>query len=308
MDIELKSKIDVFNDTYKDMRKNFMFDWKKSNVMKALLSFTNDDGFDADKVKEIRKYLLSLKVDIYKLRYGKMLSMLIYDSADYKKLYHESRHVYDHLTANGFNKNKITLCMAVMLCKSFHGDKLQKMVEKTISIKDDINTIDGKYSMMLALADKDISEIDYEFKIIEKEIKSVESYTDNMIKILAASIIVSKEDVKSKIENSFALICNIKSVVGKINDDSLLFIGIASLIIEDSENFAKEFKNIFSLVSSKKKNNTKIYSKKHCIAISLIILICKYIEETKAGIIESKINDDYLDIIQDYVICLMYFI
>lgn len=308
MDIELKSKIDVFNDTYKDMRKNFMFDGKKSNVMKALLAFTNDDGFDVDKVKEIRKYLLNSKVDIYKLRYRKMLSMLIYDSADYKKLYYASRDVYDHLTAKGFNKNKITLCIAVMLCKNFNGDKLQRMVDKTILIKNNINTIDSKYSMLLALADKDISEIDNELKVIEKEIKSVESYTDSMIKMLASSIIISKEDVKSKLENCLSLICNIKSAVGKINHESLLFIGIASLIIEDSESFANELENIYSLVSSKKKNNTKIYSRKHCITISLIILICKYIEETKAGIIESKINDDYLDIIQDYVICLMYFI
>ncbi len=307
MDIELKSKIDVFNDIYKDMRKNFMFDGKKSNVIKALLSFTNDDGFDIDKVKVIRKYLLKSKVDIYKLRYRKMLSMFIYDSSDYKKLYYSSKDVYDHLVARGFSKDKMTFSIAVLLSRHFEGDKLQDMLRKTITIKKDMNVIGGKYSLLFALADKDINNINNEIQIIKNEIQSVESYTENIIKLLSASIIISEKEVKSKLENALSLICNIKGAIGKINDESILFIGIASLIIEDAEIFAEEFKNIYALISSKE-NNAKIYSRKYCIAISLIILICKYIEETKAGIIESNINEDYLEIIQDYVIYLMYFI
>lgn len=307
MDIELKSKVDVFNDTYKDMRKSFMFDGKRLNMMKTLLSFTNDRGFDIDKVKEVRKYLFNFKIDLYKLKYGKFLSLFFYDSSDYKKLYKSSRNIYEHLIAKGFNKNKTTLSLSLILSKNFEGDKLDKMVDKIVTLREQMGYIDYKYYIILALSDKKISNLEYELKIVQKEIQSVESYNENMSKLIALSVIMGTEDVPTKVENVFALICNIKSEVGKISEESLVFIGIISLIIEDPEVFAKELKNIyFSLNNIRLKRS--IINKDSGVIVSLIILMNKYIEEAEAGIIYSRINKEYLKIIQDYVVCLMYFI
>jgi len=128
-----------------------------------------------------------------------------------------------------------------------------------------------------------------------------------MSSLLALSIMMGDIDVNHKIENAFALVCNIKGIINRISDESLIFIGIASLLIEDAEAFADELKNIYVLINSKR-DRFKLFKKDYNLYISLIILICKYIEEVKSGIIESKINNEYLDFIQDYVICLMYFI
>lgn len=307
MDIELRSQVDVFNDTYTDMRKNFIFDGRKSNIMKALLSFTNDGGFDIDKVKEIRRYLLKNKIDIYNFKYRKILSMLVYDNSDYKKLLDISKDVYDNLTIKGFNKNKITLCLAVMLAKNFKGDKLDKIIDKIKLSKESIRFVDSKYDILLALNDKNVEDIHYEYELAKRGIESVDTYTDNMSSLLALSIMMGDIDVNHKIENAFALVCNIKGIINRISDESLIFIGIASLLIEDAEAFADELKNIYVLINSKR-DRFKLFKKDYNLYISLIILICKNIEEVKSGIIESKINNEYLDFIQDYVICLMYFI
>lgn len=303
MDIELKSKIDFFNDSYKDMKKTFFLDGRKLNVIKALLSITDSKNFDSDKIKEVRKYIFSCKFDLFNLRYGRFISIFICDSKDYKRLFKLCRDIYEHLTAIGFSKNKKTVVISLLVSKNFEEDKLHEMVARLVEIREKSHVIDYLYYILIAILHKDISKAGSELIKLKNKIGDVESYKEKISFLLALSIIIGDEDINTKVENAFSLLCNIKGEMGKIPEESIVFIGMASLIIEDPELFSKELKSIYDSLNYKKIagiRNSKF-------SIALCILIGRYLEEAKSGVLESRVNNDYLKIIHDYVIYLTYF-
>lgn len=304
MDIELKSKVDIFNETYKEMRKTFYFDGKKLNMVKALSAVFESNYSDVDRVRKIKKYIYKSKFDLFAIKYGRFISHFLCDSKDYKNIFKISKKIYEHLTMTGFSKSRTTLAFSIILSKRYSIDKLNEVVEKAVAIKKDIKLSSEEYYILLALIKGDVEKIKDELNNTKKAIQSLEGYGEDRSTLLALSILIGDEDINTKVENAFSLISNIKEEMGKISEECFVFIGLASLIAEDNETFAKELKEVFSLFV---KDNREVFNKEIIMVLSLAILICRYIEEAEAGVTNSKIDNKYLKIIQDYIIFLVYF-
>ncbi len=303
MDIELKSKVDIFNETYKEVRKSFFLDGKKLNTIKALSSVFEGSYLDRDNIIEIRKYIYKAKLNLFAIKYSKFISQFLCEDKDYKKYFKTSKDIYEHLRMAGFGKNKITLAISMLLSKRYNEDKLNDFLEKIADLKKEIKLSRDDYYILLLLAKGDAKKIKCELNDTKKAIQAVDGYGDKVSTLLALSLLVGDEDINTKVENAFFLICNIKGEIGKVSENSFIFIGLASLIIEDSELFSKELKEVYSLLVK----SNRSFNKDRLVLLSLSILIGRYIEEAEAGVTNSKVDNKCLKIIQDYIIFSLYF-
>ncbi len=57
MDVDLKSKVDIFKDYYKDISRTLIFDNNKVKVLESLLYIINKNEVDKSELKSIRKYI-----------------------------------------------------------------------------------------------------------------------------------------------------------------------------------------------------------------------------------------------------------
>lgn len=292
LDIELRSKVDLFSENYKEIRRALRWDGKRINVIGALLNSRTDKEIDFEKLKKIRKYLEvnSNKGYSFSKKFNNMISLLIYDSKDYKKVYEDAITIYEHLTSKGFLENETTLFSSFMLSNRFYGQELENRIIKTIDIKNTFKGDNYTNYALLAIGDKPIDTIINEFNIISDNIKQVGNYNEEINNNLTFSLILEDKDVVKKVEKALDILCNIKSEIGMLKSDVYFMLGLSSTLIKNPMNFSKEIKDVYDKLN--KKRFFKYFMNKDMkIMISIGIVLNMYIEEAKVDLIDISFSD-----------------
>lgn len=292
MDIELRSKVDFFSENYKEIRRALRWDGKRINVMGALLNNRIDKEIDFEKLKKIRRYFEvdSSNGHTFSKRFNNIISLLIYDSKDYKKVYEDAVTIYEHLTSKGFLENETTLFSSFMLSNRFHGQELENRIVKTIDIKNTFKGDNYTNYTLLAIGDKSIDTIINEFNIISDNIKQAGNYSEEINSNLTFSLILEDKDVVRKVEKALDILCNIKSEIGMLRSDVYFMLGLSSTLIKNPMNFSKEIKDVYDKLN-KKRFFKYFMSKDIKIMISMGIVLNMYMEEAKVDLIDISSSD-----------------
>lgn len=292
MDVELRSKVDLLSDNYNDIRKVLRWDGNLLNHFEALLYGRTDKEFSIEKIKEIRNYLDSRKLEYpFKGVFTKIFSIMLDDREDYVQVLNNTLYVYEHLIANNFKENKKAAFASLMLAKRFFGKELDKRINRIIDIKNRLEDDDYLSYANLTCTNRNVDEIKKEITEIENilNVAGKSGYID--IKNFSILLLMDEDKVETKVEKVLSIICNIKSELFDIPEKAYPLMGLATVLVENPESFSEELKDTYNYLK-----NTKGYryfmDKDLRLIISLGLLLNKYVEELKADLIDINVIDE----------------
>ncbi|MBD7910547.1 DUF4003 family protein [Clostridium cibarium] len=293
MDIELRSKVDLLSENYREVKKVLRWYGRRLNIVEALLYGRTDKEIDLKKVKEVRRYLdlvTSREINFTK-KFKNIFSILINENKEYKKVYGDTLEVYKHLISKGFLEEEITLFSSFMLANRFCDEELDSKLQRLLEVKNALNGDDYIGYALLATTSKPIDVIKNEFNLVSENIRQAGNCNEDMIKSLTFSLILEDKEIEKKVEKAFEIVCNIKSEMSFLPFDAYPLLGLAAMLIDDSENFSKEIKDVYDMVNEKK--TFKFFLNKELkLLFSIGIVLDRYIEEVKADLIDISINDE----------------
>ena len=292
MDIELRSKVDLLSENYKEIKKELKTDGDLLNHFEALLYGLTDRYLNIDKIKEIRQYIKSKKLNSgIKENFEKIFSIMLDNREDYSEVYDNTLSLYSFLISKGFNNTNKTIFAAFILSKRFKGEELNRRVLKLIKIKDSLNSSDYLSCANLATTNKEIYEIKKEVFKVREKLKDLnfnwESNNDSFI----LSLLLDNDNLERRTEMAVNIAKEVKKVFSVAPTKILPLLGLATLLIEDEKIFITEIKDVY-LALKKTKGYKFFVSKEFRLILSLSVVINKYAEEVKADLIDININDE----------------
>lgn len=292
MDVELRGKVDLLSDNYKEFRKTLRWDGNLLNHFEALLYGRTDKEFNLEKIKEIRNFVTEKKVDYpFKGFFTKLFSIMLDEREDYKEVFESTVVVYEHLVSKGFKENEKAAFAALILAKRFDGKELDRRLERLISINNAIGQGDYLSYVDVTTINKDIDEIKNELKQVEEMLISAGKENSEGLKSFATVLLIDEESAMVKVEKALNIMCNIKSELFEIPDKAYPLLGLATVLVEDTETFSMELKEVYEYL--KCKDGYKYFMNKDLrFIISLGVLLNKYAEEMKADLIDVNVSDE----------------
>lgn len=292
MDIELRSKVDLLSENYKEIKKELRTDGDLLNHFEALLYGLTDRYLNVDKIKEIRQYIKGKKAGLgIKGNFEKIFSIMLDNREDYSEVYENTLSVYKFLISKGFNNTNKTIFAALILSKRFKGEELDRRVLKLFKIKDSLNSNDYLSCANLATTNKEIYEIKEEVFTVRKKLKSYKFNYNSNDESFILSLLLDNDDLERRTEMAVNIVKEMEKVFSIVPTKTLPLLGLATLLIEDEKVFITEIKDVY-LALKETKGYKFFVSKEFRLILSLGVVINKYAEEVKADLIDININDE----------------
>ncbi len=295
MDIELRGKVDLLTENYREVRRYFRWDGKKLNILEALLYSRTGQDVEFFKVKEIRNFIKSDKANknVFNRRFLNRFSLLYDVNKDYKKEYENIKNVYEFLISKGFDENEDTVLSAFVLVKRYTGLELQNRVNKLIDIKNNYKKDKSIDYTLLATLDKDIQKIKSEVDKIKYFINRIDRKDKELFNTLIVQLMLDDREVSENIDRISRIVDKIEKRIIPVSNNLFPMIGVTNLIVEDIDGFIKELEYVYNEMK-----NRKIFkyflSKDIKLMFSMAIILDKYLEEIRADLIdlneEAEIN------------------
>lgn len=295
MDIELRGKVDLLTENYREVRRYFRWDGKKLNILEALLYSRTGQDVEFFKVKEIRNFIKSDKANknVFNRRFLNRFSLLYDVNKDYKKEYENIKNVYEFLISKGFDENEDTVLSAFVLVKRYTGLELQNRVNKLIDIKNNYKKDKSIDYTLLATLDKDIQKIKSEVDKIKYFISEIDRKDKELFNTLIVQLMLDDREVSENIYRISRIVDEIEKRIIPVSNNLFPMIGVTNLIVEDIDGFIKELEYVYNEMK-----NRKIFkyflSKDIKLMFSMAIILDKYLEEIRADLIdlneEAEIN------------------
>lgn len=295
MDIELRGKVDLLTENYREVRRYFRWDGKKLNILEALLYSRTGQDVEFFKVKEIRNFIKSDKANknVFNRRFLNRFSLLYDVNKDYKKEYENIKNVYEFLISKGFDENEDTVLSAFVLIKRYTGLELQNRVNKLIDIKNNYKKDKSIDYTLLATLDKDIQKIKSEVDKIKYFINRIDRKDKELFNTLIVQLMLDDREVSENIDRISRIVDEIEKRIIPVSNNLFPMIGVTNLIVEDIDGFIKELEYVYNEMK-----NRKIFkyflSKDIKLMFSMAIILDKYLEEIRADLIdlneEAEIN------------------
>ncbi|MGL4774343.1 MAG: DUF4003 family protein [Clostridium sp.] len=311
MDVELRNKVSLLTDRFKDFRRNLRWDGELLNHFEALLYGTKEKELDKDKIKEIRKFIKKQSKfnSIFRGEFLKISSILLEDREDYKEVFLSTVSVYNYLVKKDFDKTLKTSFAALMLGMRYKGEKLDSKAEKLVNIKrclerEGFNEAHDYLSYVnLSILNKSVSEIVNEMKEVNNILKEASIDCGNYLEGFMASLIIGEGEVEERIEKALQIRCNLNSYIFKIPYKSYPLIGLASLIVKNEEEFAKEVRQVYNELMGQKEYKNSI-DNNVILMLSMGVVLNKYFEEIRADLIDINISEEInmLLAVEDYAV------
>lgn len=292
MDIELRGKVDLLSENYKEIKKELKTDGDLLNHFEALLYGLTDRYLNVDKIKEIRQYIKNKKLSLgIKGNFEKIFSIMLDNREDYSEVYENTLSVYNFLISKGFNNTNKTIFAAFILSKRFKGEELDRRVLKLFKIKDSLNSNDYLSCANLATTNKEIYEIKEEVFRVREKLKSYKVNWDSNNDSFILSLLLDNDNLERRTEMAVNITKEMEKVFSIVPTKTLPLLGLATLLIEDEKIFITEIKDVY-LALKKTKGYKFFVSKEFRLILSLGVVINKYAEEVKADLIDININDE----------------
>ncbi|SFD39795.1 DUF4003 family protein [Clostridium uliginosum] len=283
MDIDLRSKVIIFKEYYKDVNKVLRLESNKIKNLESFLYTTTDEEIDYEKTKEIKKYIKKSELGyVFSGDIRKIISIFLFSNDNYKKIIKDTIIIYDHLISKGFEKDKFTAFISFSISNRFHEKEYDNIIKKMIYIKRTLEFKEHikyktniKYLCFLNLAtftksSKEILE-DY-LNIYDKLINEGFSETETFYSVSTLILSDNKnyverlnkvKDIKRVFQNNNIIIC----------EEYYLLIGLSSLIVEKTEKFVGDVIEVYNQFAEKKHSKKNIF-----MLLSIGLVLNEYIQ------------------------------
>ncbi|MBE6050661.1 MAG: DUF4003 family protein [Clostridium sp.] len=295
MDIELRGKVDLLTENYREVRRAFRWDGKKLNILEALLYSRTDKDVEFLRVKEIREFITKDKTNrkVFNRKFINRFSLLYDTDKDYTKEYESIKYVYEFLISKGFDEREETVLSSYMLVKRYTGVELQNRVNKLIEIKNSLGKDSVINYALLSTLDKDIEEIKDEINKIKHLINESHGIDKELCLSSLVQFMLDDKEITQNINNISKMANKIKEKKMPISKEIFPMIGVANFIVKDIDEFVKELQYVYNDMKSRK--IFKYFLNKNIkLMFSMAIILDKYVEEIRADLIdiddESEIN------------------
>lgn len=292
MDVELRSKVDLLSENYNEIRKYLRWDGNLLNHFEALMYGRTDKEFSLDRIKEIRKYLNSRKLEYpFNGVFNKLFSVMLDSRDDYVQVLDNTIFVYEQLISNGFKENEKAAFASLMIANRFSGKELDNRIRRVIEINKCIDGDDYLSYANLTTINNSIDEIKRELNEIENILKITGKNEAEGIESIATLLLLDEDTVENKVEKALNILCNIKSELFDIPNKAYPLLGLATVLVKNPEDFSRELKEIY--LDLKNMNGYKYFMNRDLrLIISLGLLLNKYVEELKADLIDINVSDE----------------
>ena len=253
MDIELKNKVNLLSENYKEIKKQLRSDGDLYNHFEALLYGLTDKELDLEKINEIREYIKNKKTNsIFKGNFLKIFSILMDNRDDYKEVYKDTIVVYDFLVSKGFTHSNETVFASFILSKRFKEEELNYRVNKLIEIKELLGSNEYISCANLAAGNKDIKTIEKEFNEVKQIMASLGYSYDCEKENFVLTLISNEGNLKERTKKAINILKEIeeKYLINSLNFLSL--IAIASLFTSCEKSFISEFNDVYNMLKETK--------------------------------------------------------
>ena len=283
MDVDLKSKIDIFKEHYNDISKSLIFDNSKMKILESLLYIINKNELDKSELKKIRKYISKSELNnVFNNNVKKAISIFLCDNFQYEKTIKNTIIIYDSLINRGFKKDKYLELLSFIITLRFPKKEYDMILNNMLKSKDEVkNKIHGinefkltnicfiNLSMFCREYDELVKKyFKVYFKLLKKDFSKEESFY-----ITLAMMNLDKVEYTKYINN----IIEIKKIINKvevpIKKEHYLLLGLASLLIENNNEFVNNINDVY-----KNLNEKRFVKKEQKITISIALVLYEYIE------------------------------
>ena len=211
MDIELRNKVNLLSENYKEIKKQLRSDGDLFNHFEALLYGLTDKKLDLEKINEIREYIKSKKTNsIFKGNFLKIFSILMDNREDYKEVYKNTIIVYDFLVSKGFTYSNETVFASFILSKRFQEEELNYRVNKLIEIKELLGSNEYISCANLAAGNKDIKTIEKEFNEVKQTMISLGYFYDCEKENFILTLISNEGNLKERTKKAINILKEIE--------------------------------------------------------------------------------------------------
>ncbi|AOR23177.1 DUF4003 family protein [Clostridium taeniosporum] len=299
MDVDLKSKVDIFKEYYNEINKALIFDNNKVKIVESLLYIINKNELDKRELKDIRKYISKSELKIlFNGNVKKVISAFLCSNFQYKKIIKDTVIIYDSLVNKGFKKDKYLELLSFIITLRFPEEEYDTILNNMLKIKSEIkNKIQGidefklinicfiNLSMFCREYDHLVKKyLKIYFKLLKQSFNKEESFY-----IAIAMINLEEKDYTSyinKIIEAKELLNNTKI---EMKEEHYLLLGLGSLIIENNDEFVDNIFDVYSSLCEK-----RFVKKDQIVIVSITLVLYEYIEiiseEDKELFIQNEIN------------------
>ncbi|NMM61782.1 DUF4003 domain-containing protein [Clostridium sp. P21] len=296
MNIELKGKVNLMVENYKELKGNFKWD---TNILKhfcAMMNATRSEKVNIDKIKEIKKYIKEETGLISDYRGNNLLIMasLLCFEEDYKSFFKNMVWVHEKMSQYGFRKSPYLPLATYTIVKDVPEEqwnhKIQRMDEFYKSMKKNhfwlTSTDDYVFAAVLAATELDVKETMEKIEECYKVLSEEGFWKGNDLQTLSHIMALGEESVYEKCKKANSLYNKLKSEKCKLKYSGLATLGVLTLICEDENEIVREVKEVNDFIYEKDGYGMWSLDKSMRTILSANLVSDFYIDEMKKGVLK----------------------
>ncbi|NFT82221.1 DUF4003 family protein [Clostridium botulinum] len=283
MDVDLKSKVDIFKHYYKDISRTLIFDTNNVKELEILLYVINKNEVDKNELKSIRKYTSKSELNnVFNGNVKKAMSAFLCSNFQYEKIVKDTIIIYDNLVNKGFKKDKYLELLSFIITLRFHKKEydnlLNNMLKAKTEIKSKVQGIDEFKLMNICFINLSMFSREYDqlvkkylkiyFKLLRKNFDKKEAFF-----IALAMINLDEIDYTSYINNVMEIKSHLNNTKMEIKEEHYLLLGLSSLIIENNSEFIDNISEVYDDLCEK-----RLIKKDQIVLVSITLVLYEYIE------------------------------
>lgn len=287
MDVDLRSKVNIFKEYYDNVNKSLRLDSSKIKVLESFLYTITNEEIDYIKLKEVRKYIKKSDIGFnFNSEMRKVMSIFLYSNSNYEKIIKDTAMIYNHLISKGFELDKLTEFISFNISVRFPEIEYDNIIKKMIYIKENI---ESRYSigkecslrnlcfLNLSMFTKESGEILKDYFDIYDTLINEEVNKEEALYSVSTLMLSDNKNYLGRLEK----LKDIKKIFYDNNivleKNYYLLLGLSSLIVEKSDKFVDNVLEVHKCLYEKK------YLKKNILMLlSIALVLNEYIEVTYA--------------------------
>jgi hypothetical protein len=301
MNIELKEKVNLMVENYKELKGNFKWDTSLLKHFCAMMHATRGEKVNIDRIKEIKKYIKEETgwTSHYRGNNQLIIATLLCFEEDYKSFFKNMAAVHETMRQHGFRKSEYLPLATYTMVKNVPEDqwncKLQRMDEFYRSMKEKhfwlTSTDDYVFAAVLATTDLDVKETMVKVEECYKSLNKEGFSKGNDLQTLSHIMALGEETAYEKCTKANSLYNKLKDEKCKLKNSGLATLGVLTLIAENENEIVKEIKEVNDFIYEKDGYGMWSLDKSMRTILAANLVCDFYVDEVKKGVLQVALGN-----------------
>jgi PP-loop superfamily ATP-utilizing enzyme len=296
MNTELKAKVDLMIENFEELKRELTWD---SNLLKhfcAMMYATRGKKVNADKLKEIKKYISqeTSVISEYRGNNKLIIAALLSFEEDYKNFFENMLEVHKKMKTEGFKYSAYLPLAVYTIAKNVAREdldyKIQRMHEFYKKMKENhfwlTSADDYVFAAVLAVTEL---EVDVTMQKVEECYKVLNEdgfYKGNDLQTLSHIIALGEEATEAKCTKAALLYNKIKEQKCSLKYTGLATLGVLTLIASDEDKLVNDIKEVYDFIYTKSGYGMWSLEKYTRTILAANLVSDFYVDEMKKGVMQ----------------------